>query len=147
MVEQTSLAKQKVQVEMLSYGRYSDWDSSSKELPQIQQFTQEIPVAVGTEFGYILEICKGKGQTLDFIIEHPPFKDKSGKTAPPFKGSLIIPTNAYSFFLGDCIWEPVDDKTGTWTLTTKIEGEVVARKSFDMVPAEVSAPAGQENSS
>ena len=80
------------------------------------------------EFGMLVEIRHGKGRYLEFIIHHPPFKDQSGNIAPSFVGEYQIRTNPYRFFLGDTIWEPVDDKKGDWELIIKIDNQVVAQK-------------------
>lgn len=127
------MAKTKPSWKIQSYGLYSAWDRDSKELPEIQEFTQTIPARVGVEFGYILQIKKGRGRQISFTIEHPPFTDNTGKLAPPFTGDVYIRSNEWSFFLGDTIWEPVEDKSGTWRLIVKLEGEVMADKSFDVV--------------
>ena len=117
---------------MFSYGEYSKWDRSSREIPKILSFTTEIKAEPGTEFGYVLHIKQGKGEILTFKIEHPPFKDESGKISPPFEGQQFIRTNDFEFYLGDCIWEPVEDKLGTWKLTTYFNGKVVANMAFTL---------------
>jgi hypothetical protein len=58
---------------------------------------------------------------------------EDGKVRPPFTGQVFINSNQYEFFLGDCVWEPLDDKLGVWTMTTKIDGEVVAKKSLRLI--------------
>jgi hypothetical protein len=65
---------------------------------------------IGTEFGYVLHINKAKGKRIDFRIDHPPFKGEDGKVRPPFTGQVFINSNQYEFFLGDCVWEPLEDK-------------------------------------
>ncbi|MDB2356412.1 DUF3859 domain-containing protein, partial [Pseudoalteromonas sp.] len=47
------MAKNKPLISMQSFGIYTHWDSSSKELPQIQTFTTKIPAKLDIEFGYI----------------------------------------------------------------------------------------------
>jgi len=51
---------------------------------------------------------------------------------PPFTGEQFIRTNNYTFFLGDCVWEPADDKMGIWELSTYYKGQVVAHKKFHL---------------
>ena len=122
---------------MTSYGIYKGWDKTSKDLPVIQKFTEEIPARLGIEFGYILNIKKAKGKKLSFRIEHPPFKGEDGKVMPAFTGEIYVKTNDWDFFLGDTIWEPVSDKVGIWRLVTEIDGEIIADKNFQIIQEDV----------
>lgn len=117
---------------MYSYGEYAEWDRESREIPKILDFATEIKARIGTEFGYVLHIKNGKGETLEFKIDHPPFKGDDGKIRPPFSGEQFIRTNDFEFYLGDCIWEPLEDKLGKWELTTFYQGKVVAYKTFKL---------------
>ena len=117
---------------MYSFGEYSKWDRQSKSIPKILEFTTEIKAEIGTEFGYVLHIKQGKGETLTFKIEHPPFKDENGKIRPPFTGEQFIRTNDYEFYLGDCVWEPLEDKLGKWELTTYHKNKIVGHKVFNL---------------
>ncbi len=128
------MAKKKLQCEIGSYGIYTKFDSQSKQLPKIQEFTTEIPAVVGIEFGFILEISKGKGEKMEFKIDHPPFNNSQGQVAPPFEGEFYVRNNYYEFFLGDTIWEPVEDKVGPWRLRIFHNRAAVADKTFDIVP-------------
>ena len=118
---------------MFSYGEYSKWNRSSKEIPKILEFTTEIMAEIGTEFGYVLHIKNGKGEKLTFKIDHPPFNDNEGNLRPPFIGEQFIRTNDFKFYLGDCVWEPLEDKLGKWELTTYYNGKEVARKIFKLI--------------
>jgi len=124
------MPKQKPIFEIYSYGIYSRWDRNSKDIPKILKITNKIPAEIDVEFGYLLKIKRGKGIKLEFEIDHPPFKDESGKTAASFRGEHYVNGNDWEFFLGDTIWEPVNDKTGQWTLTTTWEGKTVAQKTL-----------------
>lgn len=126
------MAKKKMQVEMYTYGEYTRWDRGSKEIPKIIDITETINAEIGTEFGYVLHIKKAKGSVLRFRIDHPKFPDSSGKTAAPFTGEFHIPSNDYQWFLGDCIWEPIDNKLGNWTMTTYIDEKLVAQKTLNL---------------
>lgn len=95
---------------MFSYGEYEPWDRESKKIPKIKRITTEIETETGTEFGYVLRIKNGKGTTLSFKIDHPAFTDETGNIMPPFTGEQFIRTNDYEFYLGDCVWEPQEDK-------------------------------------
>lgn len=119
---------------MYSYGEYERWDRESKKIPHILKITTDIEAESGTEFGYVLRIKNGKGTTVSFKIQHPPFTDETGEIAPPFVGEQFIRTNDYEFYLGDCLWDPLEDKMGIWELTTYFEGMVVASKKFRLVP-------------
>ncbi|RIH63315.1 DUF3859 domain-containing protein [Mariniphaga sediminis] len=125
--------KRKYEFKMISYGEYSKWDRESKDIPRIQDFTTKIEAEIGTEFGYVLHIKKAKAETITFKIEHPPFKNEKGEVAPPFEGEQFISTNDYRFYLGDCVWGPLEDKLGKWELTTYHKGKVVASKIFELV--------------
>ena len=127
------MAKRKTSVHIFSYGEYSKWDRKSKSLPKILNFTTEIRAEIGTEFGYVLHVKNGKGKVLSFVIDHPPFTDKDGNIRPPFTGEQFIRTNDFEFYLGDCIWEPLEDKIGGWKITTFLEGETVASKTFRVI--------------
>ncbi len=122
--------KRKPIIKMYSFGEYSQWERGSKELPKILDFSTNIKVEIGTEFGYVLHIKNGKGEIVTFEIKHPPFTDDEGNLRPPFTGEQFIRTNDFKFYLGDCIWEPLKDKLGEWELTTFYKGEVVAHKIF-----------------
>ncbi|HKM92126.1 MAG TPA: DUF3859 domain-containing protein [Prolixibacteraceae bacterium] len=128
------MAKKKIEVTLYSYGEYERWDRKSRAIPKLLDITNVIGADTGTEFGYVLKIKKAKGKRIDFTIEHPSFKDETGKVAPPFTGSVVINSNEYDFFLGDCVWDPPHDKMGNWTMTTKIDGEQVAKKTIRLVP-------------
>lgn len=127
------MAKKKVDIELYSYGQYTKWDRESRELPRILEITQVIQAEIGTEFGYLLKIRKGKGKKLEFRIIHPPFKDEQGDIAPDFTGEYYVNSNDYSFFLGDCVWEPLEDKLGPWRLITYLDGQVIADKTLQVV--------------
>ncbi len=117
-------------VEIINYGRYSGWDRDSRTLPELLELTTAIKAEVGVEFGMIVEIFQGKGRFLDFRIDHPPFTDKEGNVEPPFEGSYQIKSNPYTFFLGDTVWEPVEDKKGPWTMHIFIDGTELASKTI-----------------
>ncbi len=126
------MAKRRPTFEMYSYGEYAEWDRESREIPKIMDFTTDIKARIGTEFGYVLHIKNGKGETVQFKIDHPPFKGDDGKIQPPFTGEQFIRTNDFEFYLGDGIWEPLEDKLGKWELSTFHEGKVVAHKIFNL---------------
>ena len=52
------MAKRTPVVEMTSYGIYQGWDSNSKKLPQIAEFTTKVPADEDIEFGFIVNIKK-----------------------------------------------------------------------------------------
>lgn len=126
------MAKRKPIFNMYSFGEYSKWDRESNEIPRIIDFKTDIDAQIGTEFGYVLHIKNGKGAKIEFRIDHPPFKDDDGNIRPPFAGEHFIRTNDYEFYIGDCIWEPLEDKLGKWEVTTFYQGKVVAHKIFNL---------------
>lgn len=127
------MAKPKTHCKLVSYGIYDGWDRDSKSLPQIVNFSRDVPARIGIEFGYILNFKKGKGKLLSYCIEHPPFLGKHGEVAPPFTGEEYVRTNDWNFYLGDTVWEPVEDKIGNWRLITSLEGRVVADETFTLL--------------
>jgi hypothetical protein len=134
------MAKKNPEITMRSYGIYTPFDRESDELPHILEFTETVPARVGVEFGYILEILKARGSLITFRIEHPPFNNDSGEVAPPFEGEQYVRSPQWRFFLGDTVWEPPEDKVGDWTLTTWLDGEEVAQRTFRLVPPEPAEP-------
>lgn len=132
-----TMGKRKPIIKMYSFGEYSKWDRGSKDIPKILDFTSEIVAKIGTEFGYVLHVKQAKGETLTFKIDHPPFTDEEGKIRPSFTGEQFIRTNDFEFYLGDCIWEPLEDKLGKWEVTTYYQGRVVANKVFNLIKKEV----------
>lgn len=127
------MAKKKPEITMHSHGVYDGWDRDSKELPNLVKITDEIETALDIEFGYILRVRNARNAKITFRIEHPPFKDSAGDIAPPFDGELYVKTNDFRFFLGDTIWDPVEDKKGPWRLITWLDGEKVADQTLTMV--------------
>ncbi len=115
---------------MQSWGLYTAWDRQAKTLPEIQDFTEEIPAIPGVEFGYILQIKKARGKQIHFTIEHPPFPDENGQAAPSFTGDIYVRSNDWYFFLGDTVWEPIADKCGPWRLIIELETEIISDKTF-----------------
>lgn len=125
------MAKKKIDLKIKSYGIYTQWDKSSKELPKLKKVTAEIPAELDVEFGYILHIKGAKGTLIEFEIKHPDFIDvKTGSVAPTFVGEHYVNSNDWLFFLGDTIWEPIEDKKGIWEIRTFIDGKEVAFKKF-----------------
>lgn len=115
-----------------SYGKYTQWDRDSKHLPELVDLSYEVKAEPGVEFGMIVEFEQSKGRFIDFTIDHPPFCDKEGNIEPAFEGSIQIRSNPYSFFLGDTIWEPIDDKRGAWTMSISIDGQELATKTIKL---------------
>jgi hypothetical protein len=120
-------------VDIISYGKYTRWNDDSRNLPELEELTHEVVAEIDIEFGMIIEIGQCKGRYLEFIIHHPPFKDKYGNVSPSFEGEYQIKANPYRFFLGDTVWEPVEDKKGTWEFIIKIDQEVVAQKRLELI--------------
>ena len=124
------MVKRKTAIRMRSFGIYTHWDAHSKELPKILEFTTTIPAVVDVEFGFIVNIKNAKNQPLEYCIYHPDIPDDQGNIRLPFDGTVYIQTNDWDFFLGDTIWEPVENKLGTWRLTLELDGQIIADKTF-----------------
>ena len=126
------MAKRKIEVQMRSYGIYTKWESGLKDLPRFQELTTRLPARVDIEFGFLVNIKGAKNQELDFCIDHPGILDDDGTKRPPFDGSVYVKSNDWNFYLGDTIWEPIDDKMGNWRMTLELAGKIIAEKTFDV---------------
>ena len=126
-------SKKHPKIKVESFGRYTRWNLKSKDLPKILEFTNTIRADEGNEFGMILHITGGKGSKLDYRIQHPPFSNARGDIEPDFTGTCLVSSNDYKFFIGDCIWPPVEDKVGRWIVQVIFEGNVVAEQKFEIV--------------
>jgi hypothetical protein len=51
----------------------------------------------------------------------------------PFEGIVYIKDNDWSFYLGDTVWEPIEDKIGDWRMTLSLAGKVIADKTFNLI--------------
>lgn len=128
------MAKNKIQSELYSYGIYSNWERNSKDLPKLKKITTDIPLELGIEFGYVVRVKGAKGKRIQFEIDHPPFLDENGKATPPFTGEYFVKSNDYEFFLGDTIWQPINDKKGEWKLSTWLDDKLLFQKSLFIIP-------------
>jgi len=120
-------------VTVLSFGRYTKWDRDDPALPELVDLTDQVKAEVGVEFGMVVELVQARGRYLDYKIEHPPFTDSEGNMESAFEGTVQIKYNPYSFFLGDTIWEPVEDKKGPWTMSVYMEGTRLATKTIHLI--------------
>ena len=127
------MPRKKSKIKLESFGRYSKWERGSRELPKILEFTNQIEAIDGNEFGFILKIEGGKGMKLDYIIKHPPFKNDAGNIEPDFTGEYYVNSNQYEFYIGDCIWNPVEDKVGIWEIEVFHNGYKLVNKVFKVV--------------
>ena len=127
------MAKRKISCRLVNHGMYDGWDGDAKSLPRCKKSGDTVPAVAETEFGYIVNIRGAKGKVLAYRIEHPPFLNDEGEVTPAFEGDLYVRTNDWDFYLGDKVWEPVDDKVGKWRLITKVDGEVVEDRTFEIV--------------
>lgn len=122
-----------IEIDIINYGEYNEWDRENTNLPKFKELTTEVKAAIGVEFGMIVEIKKARGRYLDFLIEHPPFKNSDGKIEEPFTGTFRVKHNPFHFFLGDTVWEPVGDKLGSWKLSILLDGEVLVTKKIELI--------------
>tara|TARA_R110001583_G_scaffold41549_5_gene132089 strand:- start:1782 stop:2177 length:396 start_codon:yes stop_codon:yes gene_type:complete len=124
------LSKLKADVSIIYSGIFSQWDNSSDELPRLLQATVHVPALIDTEFGFITRIKKAKNQILTYCIYHPDIPDDDGNIRSPFEGEVFIKENDWRFYLGDCIWAPVNNKLGNWRMTLTLNGKIIADKTF-----------------
>ena len=121
------------EVHIKTWGIYSRWDRDSKELPQILERTLRVEAVIDVEFGMLVNIAGAKNRPLDFCIDHPGIRDDKGKVRRPFDGTVFVKTNDWDFYLGDTIWNPIEDKLGDWRMTLELDGELIADKTFELV--------------
>jgi len=126
------MAKSKAVIKIQSYGIYEQWDADEQALPKVQEFTNKVEAAIDIEFGFIVTIKKAKGEKIRYCIYHPNIPDQDGIPLDPFDGEEYIKNNDWSFYLGDTIWDPIDNKLGTWRMTIELQGKVVAEKKFEL---------------
>ena len=127
------MAKRKPEIRMRTYGVYTKWDSDARTLPKIREVTTKVKAMVDVEFGFIVNITGGKNRELYYCIDHPGIQDAQGKRRPPFDGTVYVKSNDWDFYLGDTIWEPINDKLGMWRMTLEMDGKVVADKTFELI--------------
>ncbi|MEQ8472471.1 MAG: DUF3859 domain-containing protein [Marinoscillum sp.] len=121
-----------IEIELLNYGLYSEWDRDNNNLPKFIELTDYIKAEIGVEFGMIVEIRKARGRYLDFEIDHPPLTDQDGNIELPFTGTFRVKHNPFRFFLGDTIWAPVEDKAGPWKLSILLDDQVLISKTINL---------------
>jgi len=126
------MAKKKPVIKVQTYGIHSKWDAKSKALPKILTFTLDIPALIDIEFGLIINVKNARGQKAFYRIEHPGIYDDEGQVRPPFTGEAHITNNDWSFYLGDTIWAPIDDKCGSWRMTIELNDQIIANKTFNV---------------
>jgi len=124
------MAKPTIQHTIVSYGIYDKWEAREKKLPKVIQFTLNVPANIDIEFGFIINIKKGKGKKVRYCIYHPNITDDNGKIRAPFSGDIYINDNNWLFYLGDTIWEPLHDKLGDWRMTIECDKKIIADKTF-----------------
>lgn len=116
-----------------SHGVYSKWDEKEKSLPQLIDITTKVNAEVDIEFGYVLNVKKGRGIKLSFTVFHPKIKDNLGNVMEPFTGDVWVKNNDWDFYLGDTLWEPISDKLGDWRFVIRYENQIVADKVFEII--------------
>tara|TARA_R110001583_G_scaffold10889_11_gene49917 strand:- start:17102 stop:17530 length:429 start_codon:yes stop_codon:yes gene_type:complete len=130
------MAKKKPAFKMQTYGIYSQWDAKSKNLPKVKEFTTDIPAQIDIEFGFVINVKNARGKKALYCIDHPNIHNKSGEPCEVFTGEVHITNNDWSFYLGDTIWAPIEDKCGPWRMTLELDGKIIADKTFDVFSEE-----------
>ena len=126
------MAKKQPQVNIRTFGIYTKWDSDAKNLPKLVEVTESVPAEVDIEFGFIARIRNAKNQRLHYCIDHPGIRDDDGNVREPFTGFVYVKTNDWDFYLGDTVWEPIDDKLGEWHMWIELNGSRMAEKTFEV---------------
>ncbi|MBR9728388.1 DUF3859 domain-containing protein [Shewanella intestini] len=124
------MSKLKPDITIIQSGIFSQWDANSSQLPRFLQATVHVPSEIDVEFGFVTRIKKAKNQRLKYCIYHPNLTDDNGKVRPPFDGEVYIKENDWTFYLGDCIWAPANNKVGNWRMTLTLNGNIIADKTF-----------------
>ncbi len=132
------MTKRSAQVQMTSYGIYNTWDSRTKDLPKIQEFTTTIVAQEEVEFGFTVNIKKAKGERMKYCIYHPGIINKKGKVLAPFDGEEHVGNNDWTFYLGDTIQllhptDGLESNLGEWRMVLEMQGSVIAEKTFKVV--------------
>jgi len=133
------MAKKKPVIKIRTYGIHSTWDAKSKELPKVKEFTTDIPAEIDIEFGLNINIQNARGQTIFFTIEHPGILDDEGNKRAAFTDEVHVTNNNWDFYLGDTIWDPIEDKCGPWRMMIELNGKIVADKTFNVSHANASS--------
>ena len=128
-----SKKKKPIITKLISYGLYAKWSNSCDELPKFLKHTTTIPGRIESEFGFMLEIKNGRGKNVDYVVKHPRFTDQNNNVEPIFTGTIPIRKSPFTVYIGETLWEPIDDKIGSWELTAKIDGKVIHREKFNIV--------------
>lgn len=126
------MAKQKPHTTLRTFGIYSKWNGDAKDLPDFQESTTRIPAVIDIEFGLTVNIVGGKNLELEYCIDHPGIRDPQGQRRPPFTGSVFVKTNDWDFYLGDTIWDPIEDKIGPWRMSLELQKQTIAEVTFDV---------------
>ena len=127
------MAKHKFEAKVLCVGVFDGWEEKTKHLPKIKQYTNHLIAEEEREFGLIVNIQKAKGKQIHWCIEHPGIPDdQTGQILPPFEGSEYVKDNNWSFYLGDSIWAPIDNKGGLWRMTIELEQQLIVDEVFDV---------------
>lgn len=126
------MAKKKPVITIRNYGIYSHWNAKSKALPKIKEFTTDVPAEIDIEFGFTVNIKNARGNKIFYCIDHPGIYDEVGQRRGAFTGEVHITNNDWSFYLGDTIWAPIDDKCGLWRMTIELNNQIVADKTFNV---------------
>ena len=120
----------KSQYSISSYGLYSPYKTKGQELPQILEYTTDIPIHKETEFGFIAHFTKAKGKKIQWLIEHPNWLNEDGVLTENFSGELTIKNNSCYFFLGDHFSQPFENKIGIWILSMSYADKKLFSKSY-----------------
>lgn len=127
------MAKKKPIFKVESYGTYDQWNRNSSDIPKIIKIENHVALHPEVEFGLVLSIKGGKGSKLDFRVIHPKFNDSRGNPAPDFVGEHYVNGNDWTFFLGDTVWEPYEDKAGAWRFIITHDNKTIVDKTLHII--------------
>jgi hypothetical protein len=51
----------------------------------------------------------------------------------PFTGEVYVRNNDWDFYLGDSLWEPMNNRTGDWRMVIELDALIIAEKKFSVL--------------
>lgn len=124
------MVKFKFIVEIVIYGIYLKWDVDDKVLFKIKIFINYILLELDIEFGFIVNIKCVKNSKVCYCIYYFDILDEDGIFMLFFDGEEYVCFNNWDFYLGDMLWELLENKVGDWCMMLEFEGKIIVDKIF-----------------
>lgn len=112
--------------------------SSATEQIRLLKLTQEVPLRKGIMFGYkwrLHGLTPGKSLIITYRIKHPPIINLKGVPTEMSEGKLKATPRCEVFEMINAYQLSKDSELvpGTWTITTLLEGQIIAEMTFHVV--------------